>query len=201
MIDMKETIIPKSDQLNADDLIAGTTKTITVTEVSVRPGAEQPCTIRFEGDNGKPYKPCKSMCRVLIMIWGDDGEKYVGQAMTLYCDPNVKWGGAAVGGIRITHMSGLKEKRTMSLTVTRGNKKPYSVEPLAIMDTKPTGHPIADADWQSWVQKMDSAATIEEMGAIGKEIGQVSGNYDQASVSKLKAYYADRQNTINAFPQ
>ncbi len=194
MIDMKATIAPKSDQLNADDLINGATMTITVTQVDVKPNADQPCTIRFEGDNGKPYKPCKSMRRALIMVWGDDGQAYVGQSMTLICDPNVKWGGVAVGGLRITHMTGLTEKRVISLTATRGVKKPYSIEPLIL------GNPITEADWLQWVEKMDNALSVDELNIIGKSISEMSDSYDHASMARLKAYYKDRLTTLKDAP-
>lgn len=130
MSDMKQVIVPKSDQLNADDLLAGP-MTVKITAVTVRGGQEQPVSISFEGDNGKPYKACKSMCRVLVHAWGADSSKYVGRSMTLYCDPKVKWGGMEVGGIRISHMSHIDSPITMALTVTRGSKKPYVVQPLA----------------------------------------------------------------------
>ena len=81
MNDMAATIIPKSDQLNADDLIAGS-MTITITDVTIRPGTEQPISIHYEGDNGKPYKACKSMCRVMVTAWGPDSKKYVGRSLT-----------------------------------------------------------------------------------------------------------------------
>lgn len=130
MSDMKQAIIPKSDQLNADDLIAGP-MTIKITGVTVRGGQEQPVAISFEGDNGKPYKACKSMCRVLVTAWGPDSQKYAGRSMTLYRDPTVKWGGMEVGGIRISHLSDIEAPLTMALTVTRANKKPFTVRPLA----------------------------------------------------------------------
>jgi len=130
MGDMREAIIPKSDQLNADDLIAGE-MTIKITGVTVKGGQEQPVSISFEGDNGKPYKACKSMCRVMVAAWGPDSSKYVGRSMTLYRDPSVKWGGMAVGGIRISHMSHINGKQTLALTASKANKKPFTVEPLA----------------------------------------------------------------------
>ena len=130
-MDMKQAIVPKSDQLNADDLIAGPI-TVKVTGVSIKGGQEQPVAISFEGDNGKPYKACKSMCRVLVHAWGADSSKYAGRSMTLYCDPKVRWAGMEVGGIRISHMSHISEPLTMALTATRGNKKPYTVQPLAV---------------------------------------------------------------------
>lgn len=130
MNDMAQTIIPKSDQLNADDLIAGP-MTIKITGVTIRGGQEQPISIHFEGDNGKPYKACKSMCRVMVTAWGPDSKKYTGRFMTLYRDPAVKWGGMEVGGIRISHMSDIDSALTMALTVTRANRKPYTVKPIA----------------------------------------------------------------------
>jgi len=129
MTDLSLTIDPKSDQLNADDLIGGP-RTILVTRVSGRDTAEQPIAINFEGDNGKPYLPCKSMRRVLVQVWGKDGNQYPGRSMTLYRDPAVKFGGLEVGGIRISHMSHLDEPKTMALTATRASRKPFTVRPL-----------------------------------------------------------------------
>lgn len=129
MGDMGQAIIPKSDQLNADDLLTGP-KTIKITGVTVRGGQEQPVSISYEGDDGKPYKPCKSMSRVLVSAWGADSAKYAGRFLTLYCDQKVKWGGMEVGGIRISHMSDIDSTITMALTVTRANKKPFTVKPL-----------------------------------------------------------------------
>lgn len=124
-IDLSKTIAPKSDQLNADDLIGGP-RTITVT--SVRLAAEdQPVSIHFVGDEGKPYKPCKSMRRVLVKAWGPDGSKYAGRSMTLYMDETVRFGGAAVGGIRISHLSHIDRQVTMALTATRAKKVAYTV--------------------------------------------------------------------------
>ena len=129
MTDLRETIAPKSDQMNSDDLI-GRTLTITVTKVSRCAEAEQPIAIHFDGDNGKPYKPCKSMRRVLVQLWGPDGQSYVGRSMTLYRDDKVVFGGVAVGGIRISHMSHITKDVTMALTATRANRKPFTVKPL-----------------------------------------------------------------------
>jgi hypothetical protein len=67
-ITMLDTIVPKSDQLNSDDLIGGP-RTIRLTKVHLT-GEEQPVALHYEGDDGKPYKPCKSMRRVLVQLWG-----------------------------------------------------------------------------------------------------------------------------------
>jgi len=129
MTTMLDTIVPRSDQLNADDLIGGRTLTITVTGVDISM-AEQPVAVRFEGDNGKPYKPGKSMRRVLVHCWGDDANLYVGRSLTLYRDDTVKFGGTDVGGIRISHMSHLDRVTTMALTETKAKRRPFTVKPL-----------------------------------------------------------------------
>lgn len=137
MNDMRATIVPKSDQLNADDLI-GTTRTIRVTKVLLSATADQPVAIHFEGDDGKPYMPCKSMRRVLVNVWGPDANVYAGRRMTLYRDDKVQFGGMAVGGIRISHLSDIDRDVTMALTTTRANRKPFTVKPLARADREPT---------------------------------------------------------------
>lgn len=137
MTDLSGTIVPKSDQMNADDLISGP-RTIKITKVTADTGsAEQPILIHYDGDGGKPYKPCKSMRRVMVSIWGSDGALFAGRSMTLYRDPSVKWGGMEVGGIRISHMSDMDAPVTMALTATKQSRKPYRVEPLVVKELTP----------------------------------------------------------------
>lgn len=213
MIDMTKTIKIKSDQLNADDLIGVEGKTITITKVVVKENAEQNTSIYFEGDNGKPWKPSQGMRVVLIHVWGKNGEDYVGRSLTLFREPSVKYAGVEVGGIRISHMSHINSTVVVPVSVSRGKKVPLKILPLKMQqpaqNTPPPqqesapaqeeqqgGFPISDADWQQWVQRMDEALTEDDIKAIGGQIAQVASNYDQASVDKLKAYYADRLRTI-----
>jgi hypothetical protein len=133
---MLNTIIPKSDQLNADDLLGGRTLTITITKVGIKMD-EQPVSLNYEGDKGKPYKPGKSMRRVLVNCWGPDANVYVGRKLRLYCDPAVKFGGMEVGGIRISHMSHINSRVTMALTATKAQRRPFTVDPLVEDDANP----------------------------------------------------------------
>jgi hypothetical protein len=130
MNDMIQAIQPKSDQINADDLI-GREMDITVTGVQIDSGQDQPVSISF-AESDKVYRPCKSMSRVLVAVWGPDAKAYVGKSMTLYRDPDVKWGGMAVGGIRIRAMSDMEGGKpvVMALTATKGARKPYTVKPM-----------------------------------------------------------------------
>ena len=126
--DLSLAIAPKSDQLNADDLIAGPLE-ITITRVSISPG-EQPISIDYQGGDGRPWKPCKSMARVLVLCWGADGKAYAGRRARLYRDPEVRFGPAQVGGIRISHLSDIDAERSIALTTARGRRIPYLVKPL-----------------------------------------------------------------------
>lgn len=119
--DLRATIAPKSDQLNAEQLLHGSL-TITVTDVRVGGSDEQPISVHYEGEQGRPFKPCKTMRKVLIFAWGPDGREWIGRSMTLYNDPQVRFGGAEVGGIRISHMTDIDRDIQVSLTATRGKK-------------------------------------------------------------------------------
>lgn len=141
-MDMSTTIEAKSDQVTADDLMGGP-RTILVTRATGNEGnADQPVNIWFEGDNGKPFRPCKSMRRVMVKVWGADAAKYAGRSMTIYRDPKVKWGGMEVGGVRISHMSHMDAAISVALTATRGKKVMAKINPLKV-EAKP--EPKADA--------------------------------------------------------
>ena len=123
---LRDTIAPKSDRVNADDFLAGP-ETVTITAVK-RGDADTPVAVHIEGR--KPYYPCKSMRRVMIAAWGDNGADWAGKRMTLFTDPSVKFGGVAVGGIRISHLSHIERDMCISLTATRGKRSPYTVRAL-----------------------------------------------------------------------
>jgi hypothetical protein len=132
MIDMSDFIAAKSDQLNADDLM-DSPKTIKITKVTAAPdSADQPVSIHYEGGEGRPFKPCKTVRRIMVGVWGKDASKYVGRSMRLYRDPSVSFGGMQVGGIRVSHMSHIESDKTVALLVTRGRKAPFKIQPLVI---------------------------------------------------------------------
>lgn len=129
MVDMSRFITAKSDQLNADDLLGGP-RTVVITRVRGTDAPDQPVAVHFEGDDNKPFKPCKTMRRLMVKVWGADATKYAGEAMTIYTDPDVQFGGMKVGGIRISHMSGLTEEKKFALMQAKGKKGLVSVRPL-----------------------------------------------------------------------
>ncbi len=188
-IDMR--IEPKSNQLNADDLITGPI-TVTITGVRGLNSDEQPVEMTLS-DGRKPYYPCKSMRRMLIAVWGPDAKAYVGRRLTLYRDPAVAFGGLTVGGIRISHASHIDAPVLMALTVTRGKKAPYRVLPLASEDTDQRGR-LADA--------AALARTLDAEWSAYQESGELPDDYaarlaelcsDVGRASPLRAAVRDDQ--------
>jgi hypothetical protein len=157
---LRDTIVPKSDQLNSEQLMAGP---MTITVTAVRRGSdEQPIIVHYEGDDGRPYKPCKTMRKALIFAWGDDGRQWVGKSMTLFCDPEVKFGGVKVGGIRISHLSHVERDLALALTATKGRKETHLIRKLEVAAPPPPrdweGEILAAADMPA-LQKVFTAAT------------------------------------------
>jgi hypothetical protein len=155
---LRDTIIPKSDQLNADDLI-GISRTITVTKVTRGKTAEQPVIVEYEGGDGRPYKPCKSMRRVLIACWGDNGQDWAGRQMTLFADPEVKFGGVKVGGIRISHLSHIQADTSLLIAYAKGKRAPHPVKAIVLagVDIKPKAPPTANTLTEDQVIEMAKA--------------------------------------------
>lgn len=159
--DLRSTIIPKSDQLNSEQLLAGP-MTVRVTDVRIGNSDEQPISVHYEGEAGRPFKPCKTMRKVLILAWGPDGREWAGKSMSLYCDPQVKFGGAEVGGIRISHLSDIDRDIQVSLTATKGKKALHTIKRMQAQ----SGLSAAQiADWTAAIE----AAAAEELDDIKQQ--------------------------------
>lgn len=128
MIDVSQMIAMKSDQLNAADLIGGDI-TCTITGATAIAG-EQPLALRLSG-RPHPWKPCKTMRRLMAQVWGVDAMQWVGRAVRLTRDPTVTWAGAEVGGIRIAGMSHIPAGFTAQLQVAKGKYKACKIAKIA----------------------------------------------------------------------
>lgn len=174
--DMSKVIEPRSDQINADDFMAGP-RSYRIKGVSITPGSEQPVTISLE--DSKPWRPCKSMNRLLVAAWGPNSKEYAGRSVTLYRDPKVKWGGMEVGGIRVSHLSNIERDMVVALTMTKGKRAPYTVKPLKaeepVKQREPDKPADTDFDFDGFSGAVDLALTTAE------------------SASDLEAWWNDRR--------
>jgi len=125
---LRKAIEPKSDQLNVDDFIAVPAVTVTIKAIDfVSDGKGLRTRITVE-EFDRYYMPSKGMTRVITSAWGDDEQKWIGEKLVLYRDPSVNYKGETIGGIRISHMTGLDaERKEFDITQNRGSRKKHVV--------------------------------------------------------------------------
>ena len=95
------------------------------------------------------------MLRVMAAAWGLDGKKYIGQRVTLYCDPTVQFGNEIVGGLRISHMTGIEKPLKVPLLIKRGKSAVFTVQPLKEAP-KPNPTPDHTPDSRDWRVEADA---------------------------------------------
>ena len=173
-MDISESLAANSAQQNADEYLAGP-KTVTVSEVK-KGTAEQPVDVHLVEFPGKPFKPAKSVRRVLAAAWGTDASQWAGRRLTIYCDPDVKYAGKAVGGLRVSHVSHIDKPVTVALTVTRGKREPFTVHPL------PDATPYTPS--QDWLALMADATTPDEKNKVWQQATEDGAG--QAYLAKLR---------------
>lgn len=167
-MDMTNSIIPRSDQINADDLMTGPI-TVTISKVSAG-SAEQPVDVHLVEFPGRAFRPSKSMRRVMVAAWGAETNVYAGHRMTLYRDPTIRFGRDEVGGIRISHLSHIDKTLKLALTVTRGKREAFTVEPLrgdAPKSVALSSESVPDDLWP----KTHIATTEQDLKDAGADLG------------------------------
>ncbi len=190
MNDMSQVILPRSDQLNAEDFLAGPA-TFTIEGVAISPGTEQPVSIKLLGEP-RVWRPCKSMSRVLVAAWGPDANAYAGRSVTLYRDPKVKWGGLEVGGIRISHMSHIERDMVMSLTATKGKRAPHKV---SVLEAPANDTPPATLFLDQARCDIANASTLDELRTVWTRKSMAPHRAElQADLDARKAELADAPN-------
>ena len=177
-----EACKPKSNQLNAVDLEPGP---ITVDILNVRE-VNREIWVDLSGD-WKPWHPCKGMIRIMLKVFGPNWQ---GQRLTLFREPSVLFSGVRVGGIEISHMTGIKEPTTFDVVVTRGKNKQVTIHPLP-----PVG-PTADdtRDIEQITEDIDAAESLETL----KAVGFVLKNKPKAVQDGCRKAYAKRQKELKA---
>jgi hypothetical protein len=158
-MDLTTSIEPNSAQVNAEDLLTGS-RTVTITSVE-KGSAEQPVFIHLAEFEGRTYRPGKSMRRVIVATWGTYSSAYIGRKLTIYNDPTIRFGKELTGGIRISHMSHLDKAVTVALTVTRGHRAPFTVQPIPTPQMK-------DTSGRDWLKELaDTQGDIDAIESLG----------------------------------
>lgn len=183
-LDLTDSLAPKSDQLDAIDLVSGP-RTFTIERVT-RHNSEQPFNFHL-AEFPRVWRPGKSMRRVIAAAWGTDGNSYAGKRVTLFCDPSVQFGNDTVGGTRISHMSGLDKPLKVPLLVKRGKSAVFTVQPLPD-EPQPPAQPTEPAASKEMI-----AALVNALDAAGYDtqdkkrtrIGKTANEITTAEAAEL----------------
>jgi hypothetical protein len=179
-MDLTQSIIARSDQLNGADLIGGPQ---TFTVVEVRSGdSEQPVSIVLaEWPASRPFKPSKTVLRLLVSAWGKESNDWPkGARMTLYRDPKVKWAGQEVGGIRVSHLSHIPKQLKVALQESKGKSVLHTIDPLP--DDAPTVDHFA---------QVAETATLDDLKALWRSIKRDLGTIPEPLADALTARAAE----------
>ena len=186
---MNAAIAPRSDQINAEDLLTGP-RVITITEVK-RGSVEQPVDfVTAEFGAGRPYKPSKTMRRMIVAAWGADASAYVGRRITIYRDPDVTFGRDKVGGIKISHLSHIDKRLELALTVTKGRRATFTVDPLPDGPVAITDEQVADFE-----RRIAEANSVRDLEAVGKDLKARDLGSHRA---RLQTAWSERKAAIEA---
>jgi hypothetical protein len=189
MSDIMKTIISiKSDQLNCDDFSAGPV-TVKIAAVAVTSG-EQPLTVKLEGGH-KPFKPCLTMRRVLVGLYGGDSKNWIGKRITLYLNKDEGMnlgGGIKSGGVRISHAEGITKDLNVSYIMTRGKRGVWKVSPLVIKD--------------GTEESVKEALSLISQACTGKDIENIKSRFSSlpadVKTNRLGAAFKATQERLNA---
>lgn len=197
-LDMSRFIEAKSDQINSDDLIGGP-RTFTVQGVTANEG-EQPVNVWLEGEE-RVFRPCKTIRRVMVAMWGADANQYVGRSMTLFRDAEVQFGGMKVGGLRISHMSHIDGARDVVVMKAKGKKAGMKILPLATNARPPAlaVPPAPSAGDTVVAQTVELPGTAQDW--IAETMRQVAACETITDLAELQTGKAKGLGRLEAFPK
>ena len=98
-----------------------------------------------EWPRNRPFKPSKTVQRILAYCWGAETDDWPeGAQMRLFRDEKVKWAGEEVGGIRVSHLSHIKGEQKIALQESKHKKSLHRILPLpdAPAAPAPTAQPV-----------------------------------------------------------
>ena len=145
-MDITDALAPKSDQLDAVELVAPRTFTIDHGSKLGRRDDDGQAVVEVKlVDFPRVWRPSKGMLDAIVQVWGTNAKEWAGHQVTLYNDTDVTFGKDKVGGVRISAMSGIDKPTTVQIRGRgRGARKlPWRIEPIAAQQPAPTPADVA----------------------------------------------------------
>lgn len=154
MANIAKAIEPKSDQQNAVDYLSGPRVfTVAGTSDYLDDKRRPKVSIHLVEAPERPFKPSATNLRLMVIGWGQDDSTWTGRRIKLDLDPEVRFGGEKVGGIRVVALSHMEQPFTAKLPTTRGKKAEFRVEKMETIN-------------DGSLNVNDGAATDEQIAAL-----------------------------------
>ena len=150
---------PGGDEFSFMD-VADKPRIVKIVAVTRSNDMKRGLNIVLEGFEDRPWKPGKNMQRVLH-LWGTRSSQLVGHRLRLYGDPEVTYGKEKPGGVRISHMDGIDEVKTVPVRFKRGKSSAYVVRPLSELEA------VAETSTGAvTLEQINAAVTVDELRAL-----------------------------------
>ena len=154
---MSKIIHTSGSEYITSELFADGADTFTITGVTeVELEGKRRHAVQLAETEGKAWIPAFTIVKALSEIWSRSISRWVGQRVTLYRDPNVTVGKQKVGGIRVSHITGISKPETVTVKGAMNRPVSYTFEPL--QDAPPPAPMITRDQWDQ------IAATAGEKG-------------------------------------
>lgn len=185
MTNIAHTLVAKSDQLNAADLIGGE-KLLKITSVDVKSASD--VWVHYEGENGRPWKTSLTARRILARLWTEESDNWIGHTVAVHCDPTVVYAGEEVGGIRPHAATGIDSERVIKLKERRGPKpKTFKIIPLRL-DSSPQAKPTRiEFSMETYTR------AIEKILSESETHDELQTRFDRMSDWRKQAAQTDRE--------
>lgn len=185
MTNIAHTLVAKSDQLNAADLIGGE-KLLKITSVDVKSASD--VWVHYDGENGRPWKTSLTARRILARLWTEESDNWIGHTVAVHCDPTVVYAGEEVGGIRPHAATGIDSERVIKLKERRGPKpKTFKIVPLRL-DSSPQAKPTRiEFSMETY------ARAIEKIISESETHDELQTRFDRMSDWRKQAAQTDRE--------
>ena len=178
MVDITPALQAKSDQLNAEDLITGPI-TVHVTGGYLAEGNR--LVVELAEYPQRPWLASRGMAKFIGAIWGTETDEWAkNAAITLFRNPEVVYGGKAVGGIQIQAISGISKPYTGPLRKSRDKSVPFTIQPLIDHVAESlTDAQIAAAESVEELRAMWSRASTVQQEQITARANQLTGEVSE----------------------
>lgn len=177
MPDVSAAIAPKSQQLDNIELRGKGPQIFTITGVDVRETLDQPLIVHL-AEFPRPWKPGKTMGRVLAQCWGLDSDDWIGKRVELFADESIKFGNDTPGGTRISRLSDIDGPKAAAILLGQGKPGLYKVEPLPD-EPQPAAPPEPTAE------EVAACVDVDQLKAMWRSAGPEIRAQIEARVTAL----------------